>query len=91
MDSWFREIHVPRVWCVYLVTGFNFREKIVLVLGQSDPTLLQPPTLPLDYEGKVKKTIIIPQNYVYALRTTITRHMLRFIDFYFYFLANFQT
>ena len=27
MDSWFREIHVPRAWRVYLATGFDFREK----------------------------------------------------------------
>ena len=27
MDSWFREIHVPRVLRVYLATGFDFHEK----------------------------------------------------------------
>ena len=27
VDSWFREIHVPRSWRVYLATGFDFREK----------------------------------------------------------------
>ena len=27
MDLWLREIHVPRAWCVYLVTGFDFHEK----------------------------------------------------------------
>ena len=27
VDSWFREIHVPRAWRVYLATGFDFREK----------------------------------------------------------------
>ena len=27
MDSWFREIHVPRAWRVYLATGFDFHEK----------------------------------------------------------------
>ena len=26
VDSWFREIHVPRAWSVYLATGFDFRE-----------------------------------------------------------------
>ena len=26
MDSWFREIHVPRVWRVHLATGFDFHE-----------------------------------------------------------------
>ena len=25
VDSWFREIHVPRAWGVYLATGFDFR------------------------------------------------------------------
>ena len=29
MDLWFREIHAPRAWRVYLATGFDFREKIV--------------------------------------------------------------
>ena len=37
VDSWFREIHVPRAWCVYLATGFDFHEKIVLVFGGSEP------------------------------------------------------
>ena len=27
VDSWFREIPVPRTWRVYLVTGFDFHEK----------------------------------------------------------------
>ena len=27
VDSGFREIHVPRAWRVYLVTGLDFREK----------------------------------------------------------------
>ena len=38
VDSWFREIHVPRAWRVYLATGFDFREnKIVLFLCRSEP------------------------------------------------------
>ena len=38
MDSWFRKIHVPRAWSVYLATGFDFKErKNVLVLGRSEP------------------------------------------------------
>ena len=45
--------------------------------------------LPLYYEGNAKKTIF-PQNYVYVLRTTRTRHMVSFIDFYFHFLGNFH-
>ena len=35
--SLFREIHVPRVWRVYLETELDFCEKIVLVLGRSEP------------------------------------------------------
>ena len=31
------------------------------------------------------------QNFVYISRTTTTRHMVSFIDFYFHFQANFQT
>ena len=31
------------------------------------------------------------RNFVCILRTTTTRHMVGFIDFYFHFLANFQT
>ena len=38
MDSWFREIHVPRVWRVYLATELDFCEKkVVLVSGRSEP------------------------------------------------------
>ena len=36
------------------------------------------------------RTLFSPKNFVHVLRTTITRHMVSFIDFYFYFLANFQ-
>ena len=64
MDSWFREIHVPQAWCVCLVTGFNFLEKIVLVLSQPEPRHSRPSlTLPLDYEGRVKGTIF-PKTHV---------------------------
>ena len=31
------------------------------------------------------------RNFVDILRTTTTRHIVSFIDFYFHFLANFQT
>ena len=27
MDLWFREIHVPRAWRVYLATGFDLGKK----------------------------------------------------------------
>ena len=83
VDSWFREIHVPRVWRVSLASELNFGEKNRASFGSIGARLLY-------HEGKVMKTIF-PQNYVYVLRTTTTRHMVSFIDFYFHFLANFQT
>ena len=91
MDSWFREIYIPRAWRVYLAAGFDVREKSRVCFGSIGVRVcLQPPTLPLNYEGNVKK-IIFPQNFVYVLRTTRPRHMVSFIDFYFHFLASFQT
>ena len=87
VDSWFTEIHVPRAWRVYVATGFDFRDFLGSIGAR---VCCQSPTLPLYYEGKVMKTIF-PQNYVYVLRTTKTRHMVSFIDFYFHFPANFQT
>ena len=91
MDSWFRKIHVPGVWRVYLATERDFREKNRACFGSIGARFwCLSPTLPFYYEGKVMKTIF-PQNYVYVLRTTITRHMVSFIDFYFHLLANFQT
>ena len=84
-------IHVPRAWRVYLATGFDFREKIRVFLGSiGGRVCFSSPTLPLYYEGKVMKTTF-PKNYVYVLRTTKTRHMVSFINFYFHFPANFQT
>ena len=91
VDSWFREMYVLRAWRVYLATGFDFREKNRVCFGSIGVQVrLQPPTLPLYYEGKVKKTIF-PQDFVYVLRTTRTRHMVSFTDFYFHFLTNFET
>ena len=53
MDSWFREIHVPRAWHVHLATGFDFHEKTLLVLDRSESLRwLQSPTLSLYYEGR---------------------------------------
>ena len=76
---------------VYLATGFDFREKKSVCFGSIGVQVrLQPPTLPLYYEGKAMKTNF-PQNYVYVLRTTRTSHMVSFIDYYFHFLANFPT
>ena len=92
VDSWFREIYVPQAWRVYLATGLDFREKKKSYLFWVDrsPSLPSAPTLPLYYEGEMMETLF-PQNYVYVLRTTTTRHMVSFIDFYFHFLADFQT
>ena len=82
MDSWFRELHVPRDWRVYLATGFAFREKKNRACFGSIGARIcrQPPTLQHYSEGKVKKTIF-PQSYVYVLMTTTTRHVVSFIDF----------
>ena len=91
VDSWFGEIHVPQAWRVYLTTSLDFREKNRACFGSIGTRLwLERPTLPLYYEEKIIKTIF-PQKYVYVLRTTATRHMISFIDFYFHFLADFQT
>ena len=52
----------------FLATGFDFREKKRVCFGSIGVLVrLQPPTLPLYYEGKVKKTIF-PQDFVYVLR-----------------------
>ena len=69
----------------------TFAKNVVRLLGRFEPRRFrQPPTLPLYYKGKVKKTIFY-RNLVYVLRTTTARHMVSFINFYFHFLANFQT
>ena len=91
VDSWLREIHVPRAWRVYLATGFDFREKNRVVFVSFGAQICVPsPTLSLYYEGRVKGTIF-SRNFVYVLRTITACHMVSFIDFYFHFLANFQT
>ena len=70
VDLWFREIYVLRAWRVFLATGFDFREKSRVCFGSIGARFwCLPPTLPLYYEGKVKKTIF-PQDFVYVLRTT---------------------
>ena len=69
MDSWFREIYVLRAWRVYLATGFDFRETNRVCFGSVGVRVcFQSPTLPLYYEGKVKKTIF-PQTFVYVIIT----------------------
>ena len=89
VNSWFREICSTSLACLFNEwIPFSRKKKPCLSIGVR--VRLQPPTLPLYYEGKVKKTIF-PQDFVYILRTQRTRHMVSFIDFYFHFLANFQT
>ena len=40
VDSGFREIHVPRAWRVYSVTGLDFREKNCAGLGSIGALML---------------------------------------------------
>ena len=48
VDSWFREIFVPRVWHVYLASGFDFREKNRVCFGSiGTQVCCQSPTLRL--------------------------------------------
>ena len=62
MDPWFREIHVPRVWRVYLATGLEFSENNGACFGSIGTRVCrQRPTLPLYYGGTEKKTIF-PQD-----------------------------
>ena len=71
MDSWFREIYVLRAWCVHLATGFDFTEKNRVCFGSIGVRVcLLSHTLPLYYEGKVKKTIF-PQDFVFVLQGAI--------------------
>ena len=60
MDSWLSEIYDPRARRVHLATGFDFHEKnrVCFVFGAR--LWRPPPTLPLYYEGNVKKTIPPP-------------------------------
>ena len=86
MDSWFREICSTSLACL-----FSDREKNRVYFGSIGARFWrQPPTLPLYYEGNGDEDYL-PQNYVYVLRTTTPRHVVSFIDFYFPFLAKFQT
>ena len=54
VDSWFREIHVPRAWCLFSDWS-RFSRKHRAYFGSIGARLWrQPPTLPLYHEGKVK-------------------------------------
>ena len=70
MDSWFREIHVPRAGRVYLATGFDFRENRAGFGSILSRICVPSLTLSLYYEGTVKGTIFFSQIFVYVLRTT---------------------
>ena len=73
MDSCFREIYVPRAWRVNLAAGFDFREKSRVWFGSIGVRVcLQPPSLPLYYEGIVKKTNF-SQKFVYVLTPSVPR------------------
>ena len=88
--SGFREIHVPRAWRIYSATGFDFREKNLAGLGSIGAVTL----LSASYLARLcmkDEADYFSRNFVCILRTTTTHHMVSFIDFYFHFLANFQT
>ena len=53
VDSWFREIPIPRTWRVYLATGLIFAKKSCLFWVDRSPRRWLPsPTLSLYYEGR---------------------------------------
>ena len=79
---WKMEIKIVET---YHVASFCCPQYVHVVFGKSSLHHLS-----FYYEGKVMKTTF-PKNYVYVLRTTKTRHMVSFNDFYFHFPANFQT
>ena len=58
VDSWFREIYVPRIWRVNLATELDFREKNRACFRSIGARFWrQPSTLGLFFEEKVMKTI----------------------------------
>ena len=91
MVSGFREIHVQRAWCVYSATGFDFREKNGAGLGSIGAATLPSASYLVTILCRKDEADYFSQNFVSILRTTTTRHVVSFIDFYFHFLANFQT
>ena len=90
MVSGFREIHVPRAWCVYSATGFDFREKNDAGLGSIGAVTLPSASYLVTILFTKDEAEYFSRNFVCKKRTT-TRHMGSLIDFYFHFLANFQT
>ena len=91
MDSWFREIHVLRAWRVYLATGFDFREKNRACFGSIGVHKLASVSYLVTILWRKVNGDHFPRNFVYVLKTTTAHHMVSLIDFYFHFLANFQT
>ena len=94
MDSGFREIHVPRAWCDYLATGFDFRKKKNNCAGLGSKgavTLLSAFCLATLLCRKDEGDYFF-QKFVCTLRTTTTCHIVSFNNhaFYFRFLANSQ-
>ena len=75
MDSWFREIPIPRTWRVYLATGFDFRGKNRACFGSIGvPTLASVSYLVTILRRKVNGDHF-PRNVVYVLKTTTAHHM----------------
>ena len=91
MDSWFTEIPIPRTWRVYLATGFDFRGKKSCLFWVDRSPDAGFRLLPCHYIMKEGERDHFPRNFVYVLKTTTAHHMVSFIDFYYHFLANFQT
>ena len=52
VDSWFREIPIPRTWRVYLATVFDFHGNNCACFGTIGVPTLPSPTLSLYYEGR---------------------------------------
>ena len=83
MDSWFREIHVPRAWRIHLATGFDFHEKNRACFGSIGvPTLVSVSYFVTILRRKVNGDHF-SRNFVCVLRTTTAHHMVSFIDFSF--------
>ena len=85
MDSWFREIHVPRAWRVHLATGFDFHEKNGACFGSiAVPTLASVSYLVTILLGRKVNGDHFFRNFVYVLRTTTAHHMVSFISIFTY-------
>ena len=79
MDSGFREIHVPRAWCDYLATGFDFRKKknCACLGSMGAVTPLSAFYLAALLCRKDEGDYFF-QKFVRTLRTTTTPHMVSF-------------